>query len=414
VARPTTSSISARGAEHDACSRYVERASISIRNPETDTAIARFTSLGDISTQMSLALEIARSRQSELTFAYRNVVSVGAGFRQCGGDQLTREPCVIFVVRRKWRSRRRTQQALPRHLLTYADIDHRRELVAVPTDVQIEPAYLQIHAQGASAVTVDNGRERTTGTLTCMVESSGGDGAPHRMLMSALHVLSISVDTNAAQLPSGARVNQRLGAPPGGARFALSSGAGGRFATGDETGFDVQLAEPAAGSASGIAQALGELPFDADQSSVTSFQHLLQLVDQGLALEAAVPSNHDSRAGEVRATLAVRLRSLQLRSVPIRYTFKVGGQIAEWPMLHAELLEFELLGGASTLPGDSGCAVVCWLDEQRCCLVGMHIAGNEEQGLSYAIPAWQLFDVRNYFGSLGNVERLGCVSVTGG
>lgn len=414
MAGPTTPSVSGRGAEHDARSRYVERASVSIHDPETDAAIARFIALGDIATQMSLALEIARSRQSELTLAYRNVVSVAAGFRQHGDNQLTREPCVIFVVRRKWAVRRRTQQALPGHLLTYADIDHRRELVAVPTDVQVEPAYLQIRAQGASAVTVDNGRARGTGTLTCMVECSGGDAAPHRMLMSALHVLSISVDTDAAQLPSGAQVKQRDGAPPGGARLALSSTAGGRYATGDKTGFDVQLAEPAAGSASRIAQALVDLPFDADQPSVTSFKHLLQLVDQGLALEAAVPSNLGFQVGEVRPLLAISLRSLQLRSVPIDYAFKIGGRNGEWPMLHAELLEFELLGGASTLPGDSGCAVVCWLDEQRCCLVGMHIAGNVAQGLSYVIPAWQLFDVRNYFGSLGNVERLSCVPVTGG
>ena len=414
MAGPTTPSVSVRGAEHDACSRYVERASISMRNPETDTAIARFVALGDIATQMALALEIARSRQSELTLAYRNVVSVAAGFRQRNHAQLTREPCVIFVVRRKWAARRRTQQALPEHLLTYADIDHRRELMAVPTDVQIEPAYLHIRAQGASAVTVDNGSERGTGTLTCMVEASGGDAEPQRLLMSALHVLSISVDADAAQLPSGARVDQRHSAPPGGARLALSSAAGGRYATGDEMGFDVQLAEPAAESASRIAQALGDLPFDAAQSSVTSFQHLLQLIDQDLALEAAVPSSQDGTASDARPALAVRLRSLQLRSVPIHYKFMVGGQFGEWPMLHAELLELEVLGGASTLPGDSGCAVVCWFDQQRCCLIGMHIAGDVEQGLSYAIPAWQLFDVRNYFGSLGNVEHLGCVSVTGG
>ena len=411
MARKTTSSSSARGAEHDERSRYVERASITIRDTEMDAAIARFAGLADIAQQMSLALEIASTRQAELTIAYRNVVSVAAGFRQHGDAQLTLEPCVIFVVRKKWLARRRVQQALPRHLLTYADLGGVRKVVAVPTDVQVEPLYLHIRPQGASAVTVDNGNERGTGALTCMVELSGGDAEPRRMLMSALHVLSISVDTDAEQLPSRARVVRRNVAQSEGMHLALSTSAGGRFATGGDLGFDVQLAEPIAEAMHGVSEMLGDLFFQENQPFVTTFQQLIQLVQQGLALEMMVPSNHDSFAGEPRPSVAVRLRSLKLRSVPISYVFKVNGQFGEWPMLHAELLEFELLGGASTLPGDSGCAVVCWLDEQRCCLVGMHIAGDVQQGLSYVIPAWQLFDVSNYFGSLGEVTRLSCVRV---
>lgn len=413
MAASVTPSMPARGAAHEARSREVENASISMRHPDMDAAIARFAALGGMAKQMALALEIAHSRQAELTLAYRNVVSVAAGFRQRSDGQATLEPCVIFVVRRKWSARRRSQQALPGHLLTYADIDHVRALVAVPTDVQREPAYLQIRTQGASAVSVNSGSERGSGALTCMVECSGGDAAPHRLLMSALHVLSISVDADAAELPSGAQVCQRQGAADG-ACLALSCAAGGRFATGHQTGFDVQLAEPLADSVASVAQALGDLPFDGPQASVTSFEHLLQLIDQGLVLEAAVPSNRNGSAAALRSALAVRLRSLQLHSLPIHYRFKVGGQFGDWPMLHAELLEFELLGGAATQPGDSGCAVVCWLDEQRCCLVGMHIAADVEQGLSYVIPAWQLFDVRNYFGSLGTAERLRCISITEG
>lgn len=53
----------------------------------------------------------------------------------------------------------------------------------------------------------------------------------------------------------------------------------------------------------------------------------------------------------------------------------------------------ECIGGM-TVPGDSGSPVVAWIEDRRCTLVGMHIAG--DGGLSYVLPAWYLFFPGSY------------------
>ncbi len=127
-----------------AWSRHVERATIAAPDPDLAEAIARFEAIDDLAEQMSLAREVARTRQAELTLAYRNVVTVASGFRTRvveSSEKLVRSAAVVFVVRRKWRTRRAGPQRLPSHLMTYRQHGSERELVAVPTDVQPEQRY---------------------------------------------------------------------------------------------------------------------------------------------------------------------------------------------------------------------------------------------------------------------------------
>ena len=88
----------------------------------------------------------------------------------------------------------------------------------------------------------------------------------------------------------------------------------------------------------------------------------------------------------------------------IPYDLKTGGQFVNTHLHHTELIRLQPLGDQMTLEGDSGCAVVCWLDDNNCTLLGMFIAGDDD--FSYAIPAWQLFNKKNYFGSLDGVTSI--------
>ena len=93
--------------------------------------------------QLRLAHEAATTRSAELRLAYPGLISVGSGFRTrrsvAGGQPvLTREPCVIFVVAKKWKTTGRPgdPRRLPTHLLAVAGPDGQRMLCALPTDVR--------------------------------------------------------------------------------------------------------------------------------------------------------------------------------------------------------------------------------------------------------------------------------------
>lgn len=388
-------------------SRHIERASVTMPDPELAEAIARFEALDDLVARMLLAQEIARTRQAELTLAYDNVVAVASGFRtrrdDSGRERPTREPCVVFVVRNKWSAKRRTMQCIPGHLLTYGTVEGCRALLAVPTDVRQESAFVDVRPHGPSAVTIEQGAEAGTGTLTCMAEFLDARQAPTRRLLSALHVLSISVDSGAAALPSGARVSTRNTLPV--TRFATSSPVGGHLAPSPAISFDAQLAIPDADPSPDAARALADVAFDEAQPFAADYDALLRLVAQDLPIEIVVPTNHDGFQGGPRARIGATFGAHLLPGLSIPYVFRFDGSIGEWEVQHRELLQFTPLGGGKTLPGDSGSAIVCWLTDTTCCLLGMHIAGHEIEGFSYAIPAWQLFDPRNYAGTLDGASR---------
>ncbi len=67
--------------------------------------------------QAQFASEIVETRQEELRLAYVDVVCVGHGLRTSTKDgTVSREPCVTFMVRRKWRKSPRSQRVLARSL----------------------------------------------------------------------------------------------------------------------------------------------------------------------------------------------------------------------------------------------------------------------------------------------------------
>ena len=391
-----------------AWSSHVERATIVMPDPELADAIERFEALGDLAEQMTLAQEIARTRQSELTLAFDNVVTVASGFKtRCieGSETLTRIASVVFIVRRKWNAKGPSLQRIPSHLLTYRKGRGRvdRELVAVPTDVQLAKRYSGARPHGPSSVFVDDGTHSDSGALACLVELRSGSRR-RRLAMSALHVLTVSVDADANTLADGAEVIRRnsVKMPDGTPGMALSSPIGGRYVVGAGMSFDVQLAElsdPQA--AQGM---LDDLPLAANEPFIASPARFHQLVAANAPIEIMVPANHPAFIDQVRPRMSATFTGLMESGFAIPYDLKTGGQLVNTHLHHTELIRLQPLGGQMTLEGDSGCAVVCWLDDNNCTLLGMFIAGDEE--FSYAIPAWQLFNKKNYFGSLDGVTSI--------
>ena len=104
--------------------RLTEEASLRRTDPGLAEATRRWDEL-PVAARMALAREIAEVRGRELTLAYRNVVAVAAGFRarlnERGEEELHPQPCVVFVVKRKWRAGRDEDpaQRLPDRMLTY-------------------------------------------------------------------------------------------------------------------------------------------------------------------------------------------------------------------------------------------------------------------------------------------------------
>ena len=385
---------------------HVERATIVMPDPELDDAVKRFEAISDLAEQMTLAQEIARTRQGELTLAYDNVVTVASGFKtRCidGNETLTRIASVVFIVRRKSISKRSILQRIPSYLLTWRGSGVDRELVAVPTDVQLAKRYSGVRPHGASGVFVDDGTGSGSGALACLVELRSGSRR-RRLAMSALHVLTVSVDADADSLGNSAEITRRnsVAMPDGTPRMALSSPIGGRYVVGGGMSFDVQLAELTDRKAA--RNMLGDLPLAATEPFVASSARLNQLVAANAAIEIMVPANHPAFIDDDRPRMSATWTGSMESSFAIPYVLKTGGRFVKTPLHHAELIRLQPLGGQVTLEGDSGCAVVCWLDDDNCTLLGMLIAGDAE--FSYAIPAWQLFDRKNYFGSLDAVTSI--------
>lgn len=363
-------------------------------------ALRRFKTL-DHATQMRLARETALTRGAELTLAYRNVVMVAAGHkykrRKDGRERRIELPCVVFVVRRKWtadESAARDPQRLPAGLLAFADDAlGRRVLCAVPTDVQHVDRFCGARATAQRAVFVDT-PALEFGTITCAVELRGA-GAKRRLAMSALHVLSPLPELDPVAMRTGAEITRLArGVPPAQPPLLGRSVAiGGRLRSGTAISFDVQLAEVLQGAWATLRPMLADLALSPTVPFVASADDFHALSREGF--ELLVPDNHPDAGFEPRPPMLARFDTFMPPSFSVAYDVTEAGGHARRRVHHFELLQLVLASGRRTLQGDSGCPVVFWRDDGSATLVGMHIAGDGK--LSYVLPAWQLFDLDNYW-----------------
>ena len=335
--------------------------------------------------QLQLAHEIALTRQAELCLAYDNLVGIGSGYRtrrDAGGGQprLVREPCVTFIVKRKWRtaSKKGNPQALPPYLLGFAALGEHRVLCAVPTDVRVQREFSGAMARDDDddeeiprpfGLLVDPGPtfpKFTVGVATCAIRRPADLG--NTFLMSCRHVLGCS---RVAMNPDKAGLAVAVDTD---ARTALGKTLGirGRLAA-DTISFDAQLAAVADSQA--LARAFQGIRFDAGDS------YLKKPGDTDdeffIATGRAGP---DGRRLVVRVTYYGTLLDQEM-------TYTIGGQTTT--IVHRLVLYGE--SDSELIKGDSGSPAVRLARGQR--LIGMYIGG--PGNTVYVVPAWQLMTPMN-------------------
>lgn len=383
-------------------SREAESASLGMRDPLLAEASRNYELLGPVE-RMRLAREIAVSRGAELTLAYHNVVLVSAGFRkrrENGVETLTREPCVIFIVRRKRRSRRPAAgdfQFLPALLLAYADHASGRVLVAVPTDVQMEAPYAAARAQADRAIHVQDPAHRFEeyGTLTALLTLSAPVGTSV-LGLTPLHVTSPLFSADDGAPLAGARIRKAQGIPqaPGAPVVGSASRMGGRLVPGPDISFDAQLlAVPQASTIRGL---LDGLPLSATEPVIASMSRYdeLTLREARPPIEIVLADNHPQFEGG-RPRLFVEPAGTAGHAFPLPYG-NAGGELMM--VHHWTLLHLQCPPDMETANGDSGAPVVMWFDDGSCSFLGMHIAGQGR--LAHVIPSWALLFTGSYGDSL--------------
>lgn len=381
-------------------SRRLEAASLRKRDEIPAGAAHCFDKELTPAMQMSLVRELVTTRAAELTLAYRNVVMVAAGHKKrCdarGREKLTRNACVVFVVRDKWDKSLDAptkRQLIPGRLLAYATLAERRVLCAVPTDVQHECDFYDVRPQSQRAV-FPNDTSLEFGTITCVVRARQSSH-----VLSCRHVLSPIPEMATGAVTSGMAFAQLLSPnnPPGGARIGASESIAGPLLAEPSISFDAQLGSIDESARPLLRTLMKEMPLSAQEPFVAS----LERFDELRALrefEILVPDNHPGAGMKPRpaytASFDIHLDSGFHFSYPVR----VNGKKAVRRVSHWQLLKFKIAVKRSTLPGDSGSPVVTWNPDGTCTLVGMHIAGAKGASASYAIPSWQLFAASNYLG----------------
>jgi hypothetical protein len=323
--------------------------------------------------QLQLCKEIAETRAVELCRAYHNVVDVCFGYKRrrdpsSGKNRVLRTPSITFVVRSKWKTKRKSRDVLPGYLFSYWTVRKKRRLCAVPTDVEpaSEFAAVRPHARDRVAVFDAQTGNGTFGAVTCAVRRKGDQ---QLFALSCRHVFSIS-DTLSSRAVTDAAVHLENLA---GAIVARTTGIRGPLAPKPDVSFDAQLATVTPAAMGQFRLTMAGLNF----SGTNSFAHGISDIPDRFW----IVTPRTSRGTQIR-----------VRAEKLRFVFDRG---INYPgvglVTHQMLLEAQLIDGA-TVEGDSGSPVVTHIGGET--LLGMFIGGTDT--LFYIIPAWQLFAPANY------------------
>ena len=360
-ARPTTAR------SHAQWATQVRAAALRRSAPGSREAAAAFDALPS-EQKWTIITEIVVSRTGELLHAYPDALDVVAGHRRrrhrSGAGRLVPEPCLKFLVRRKW-SRGKPGphgRRIPERVLAFGGLEGQRRLYAVPTDVESTEAHARVTAQGAS-VAVAWKQASARGALACALRRSTTGEA--LFSMSCRHVLSLS-----QSFPSSSPVNLTVGleAPAGAVVGATRRIEGLLREAANGPSFDAQLLEVTNVEAVRVALAgFGASRVDHDEIPPHRFVIL-------------------TPRGPIGATFSAVVRN--------RPVYTVGTRLIQHEVL------FESEADQATGEGASGSPVVT---EDGNVLLGMHVAGTGEQQppLAYMIPAAKLFDPEQYTGVPG-------------
>jgi len=328
-----------------------------------EAAAARFIALSH-KKQMQILCELIETRSAELEMAYPNVVRLGIGRRRrrdSKGRSRIREnepACVLFMVKKKWPRRSTRDGAIPPCLLTYTQIRGRRQLVAVPTDVDAAVWLLKARANANIFASVDGAQAFEKGAFCCALKSSNGNAV---FGVSCRHVLSFGAFAG----ESCDFVKQ------GDVRIGRVKDIRGP-SSGDDV-MDAQL-----------------FLLTGDDVDIPRYRGIVSDVSSvPIQLTHGAPSLDE-------ASRSCSFRGLWQRPKGMTLTDD------NW-MFSGELVEVDLPGKAP-IPGDSGSPIATC--EQQGRLVGMHIgiavSDNVAGAVSICIPAWRLIDPYNYEGAPAN------------
>jgi hypothetical protein len=385
-------------------SRRTEQTSLALHPSLLREARANSRAARDPALLIGLAREIALARGPELTLAYRNVVMVTAGFkkkRKGERDVLSRQPCVVFVVRRKWSPESTASdplQHLPPWLITFAEKDGQRLPYALPTDVQHESGFSGAKAHSASTWVQPPGVAAEHGTVACAVQLQTSQGT-RPCVLSAQHVLTPKVDVQAMNVTGNLPMFplDAQGRPLPAPQLATTLPFGGVLRGEQDPlkpSFDVQLAQFAPDQLNNVRALVGAPRLFANEPWVATPDRLWQLGATRF-MHLIVPANNPNATAFQRAPLQAVLDAPLTHPQALQYVVLRGSQPATVLIYHDELLKLQVQGISKPISGDSGCAVVIQQPGNTVTLVGLYIGGNGDA--AYVIPAWQLFDKRRWF-----------------
>lgn len=320
--------------------------------------------------------EIVITRSTELKAAYHGVTGVAVGFRTRGAPNQNRqrrydEPCVRFLVERKWEKRNARdaprQGEIPGQLWALAAGGKYRPLCAVPTDVASR-ASLRAHDgcdRGLVRLSSAALPERcASGMVACVLRINGGS---ERLALSCTHVFGLRHATDT--FPVGARVTERATGQP---VATIVRRHGVLLEVPPAVSFDAALAV-VDGSASAVARAIPKV------ASTKWLQGASELADG----RTCTIHTQD-------AQLTCQITGEQYPGeLELEYEFPDGAR--HLVSFAVRTLEFTVNNGETDV-GDSGSPVTDHTGK----FVGMHIGGAGNR--SFVIPAFELLDPSQYIG----------------
>jgi hypothetical protein len=360
----------------------VEQRTLARAPSDLSQAEQAFRSL-TLEEQVLLMRELVDTRAAELCRAYANVIAVSYGFRrrldlETGHHRIEREPCVKFLVKRKWRSGfDNLKRRLPRHLFAYWTIDGARRVCAIPTDIEDsrQHAVARPHIPQTVLVSVDS-QPIVSGVITCAIERSSDPDQLY--VISCKHVFSPNWLSN-----PGFHV-AKVDIQDGGATVAKTVKMAGELTMASRYSLDSQLAKVEDRNA--LQVALGGLDVAGYARSETEAMAAADLW-------IVTPS------GPINA----KINRVLGEEHPINYRKR--GPVED--IRHEKL--FEVQTEHPTRGGHSGSPVLTSRDGGL--LIGMLIAGppddvsvDKSETLSYVIPAWHIIDPMRYVGAEADVD----------
>lgn len=296
----------------------------------------------DERAQHKVLERLAKTRGARYRREFRELASVGFGYKQVRGEKLP-QLCFAFLVLRK--TKRATQ--LPKFIRAVVVHRGKKRHVDVPTDVEeLGKAKPQVGANAASGIYVasqNHPQINATGALCCLVRV---EGRSELFALSCHHVLTLS-----SKLPNGSVANDVLVAD------RAQHVPYGHLAT-----YSPMKPNKPNQIDAALAVVNGDTHWVYNGASVAT-------VEMGLV--------------EPRGCGIFTPRGLE----PATYIKTFYDVVLKYPTMSPVRIVAAYQFNASTLPGDSGSAVM----DNDGTLYGMHFWGDPARSFSLAIPAGYLF-----------------------